>query len=83
MSEKLTPKAQRLFCLARTFVKEYDFKYCWTSFGQIFIQLTEGQKQIHIYNEADLNNLRKIKWYIELTHSLLHNKSVSIKKCLN
>lgn len=57
ISEKLTPKAQRIYYLARNFAKENKYAYCWTSFGRVFLRQAEGQKQIPINSEADLKNL--------------------------
>lgn len=58
LSERLTPRAQRLYYLARTFAKDNGFKFCWTPFGKIFLRQAEGNKQIPINSEADINNLR-------------------------
>lgn len=61
VSEKLTPKAQRLFYLARTFAKDNAYKYCWTSYGRIFLRQDEGKKQILIRKDEDIDILRPNK----------------------
>lgn len=58
VTEKLTLKAQRLYYLARTFAKDNAFKYCWTSYGKIYLRQAEGGKQIPIRKEEDLDILR-------------------------
>ncbi|XP_063895344.1 uncharacterized protein LOC135118132 [Helicoverpa armigera] len=57
--ESLTLRAQRLFYLARNFAKDNAYKFCWTSYGRVFLKKGEGDKQILIKDEADINNLRK------------------------
>ncbi|PZC84582.1 hypothetical protein B5X24_HaOG204612 [Helicoverpa armigera] len=42
ISEHLTPKARRLFFLARDFTNSYNYKYCWTAGGNVFIRRKEG-----------------------------------------
>ncbi|KAJ8709306.1 hypothetical protein PYW07_009132 [Mythimna separata] len=59
LSEKLTPKAQRLYYLARCFAENNKFKYCWTSFGKILIKRADGDRYVMIKTEADLDNLAK------------------------
>ena len=59
VAESLTLKAQRLFYLARLFSKDHNYKFCWTSYGKVFLKKAEGEKQIPIKEESDLNNLRK------------------------
>lgn len=54
LSESLTMKAQRLFYLARKFAGENGFKFCWTSFGKVFLRQKEGYQHIHVKNEAEL-----------------------------
>lgn len=59
MSESLTLKAQRLFYLARRFAKDNDYRFCWTSYGKVFMKKTEGDKHILIKDEPDINKLQK------------------------
>ncbi|KAJ8704350.1 hypothetical protein PYW08_013074 [Mythimna loreyi] len=58
VTEKLTSKAQRLYYLARTFAKDNAFKYCWTSYGRVYLRQAEGKKQIPIRKDEDLDILR-------------------------
>lgn len=61
LSECLTQKAQHLYYMARNFARDYSYKFCWTSFGKVFVRRIEGEKQILIKHEADLINLRQNK----------------------
>lgn len=61
LSERLTSKNQHIYYLARTFAKENGFKFCWTSYGKVFLRRDEGQHQVHIRNEADLVKLHQEK----------------------
>lgn len=58
ISEKLTPKAQRIYYLARRFAEDYAYKYCWTSYGKVLLRKVEGERHIVIRNEAELDSLR-------------------------
>lgn len=59
MSEHLTMKKKRLFFLARDYIKtREDIRYCWTSYGKIYIRRQEGQPAIKIDTEADLNKIK-------------------------
>lgn len=58
ISEHLTPKARRLFFLARDFAKTSDYKYCWTAGGKIYLRQREGLRSIRITTEADLVKLK-------------------------
>lgn len=58
IAEKLTKNTQRTFFLARTYAKNNGFKYCWTSYGQVYLRKDDGQQHIIIRSEADLNNLK-------------------------
>lgn len=59
LSEKLTPKMQRLYFLARTFASSKNYKYCWTSYGKVLMRKADGERYIIITNEAELDNLGK------------------------
>lgn len=61
ISEKLPPKAQRIYYLARGFAKENKFKYCWTSLGRVFLRENDGKQQFLIKTEDDLNKLLEKK----------------------
>lgn len=57
ISEQLTPKGARLFFLARDLVKTKKYKYCWTSFGKIFVRQDDTSRIIQITNEAQVHQL--------------------------
>lgn len=59
VSDNLTPKTKRLFFLARDYATHQGFKYCWSSFGKIFLRKEDGSPIIRINSEADLTSLNK------------------------
>ncbi|XP_011557012.3 uncharacterized protein LOC105387907 [Plutella xylostella] len=59
LSETLTYKAQRLFYLARDLQRNYNFAFCWTSHGVVYLRRDENSPQIRVTNETDLEGLRK------------------------
>lgn len=59
ISEKLTPKNQHLYYLARNFAKDNDYKYCWISYGKVFLRQDDGKKLTLVNNEEDINSLRQ------------------------
>lgn len=59
ISEKLTPKSQHLYYLARNFAKDNDYKYCWISYGKVFLRQDDGKKLTLVNNEEDINSLRQ------------------------
>lgn len=58
ISECLTPKGRRLFFLARDFASSNDYKYCWTSYGKIYLRKKEGMAHVRIEEEIDLAKLK-------------------------
>lgn len=58
ISENLSFKMKRLHFLAREFARTNEYKYCWTSNGNIYIRKTDGQAAVRLNNETDLENLR-------------------------
>ncbi|CAH2086329.1 unnamed protein product [Euphydryas editha] len=58
ISETLTQNTKKLFYLARNFQKNYNYAFCWTSRGIIYIRKNEKSPQIKITTEADLEKLR-------------------------
>lgn len=56
-SESLTSKSKRLFFLARSFAKSNDYKYCWTSNGNVLLRKQDGTNCIVVKNEDVLNGL--------------------------
>lgn len=57
ISENLSFKMKRLHFLAREFARTNEYKYCWTSNGNIYIRKTDGQAALRLNNEIDLENL--------------------------
>lgn len=58
VSDNLTAKARRLFSLARAFAKVNEYKYCWTSHGQVYLRKNDGASALRIREEDDLDNLK-------------------------
>ncbi|XP_026319254.1 uncharacterized protein LOC113229787 [Hyposmocoma kahamanoa] len=61
LSERLAPKTQGLFHITRNFAKDNGYKYCWTSYGRVFLRQDDGKQQFLIKSEGDLNNLLQEK----------------------
>lgn len=57
VSEQLTSKGARLFFLARELTKSKSFKYCWTSYGRVYVRKNDNSPVITIRNEAQIQNL--------------------------
>lgn len=57
ISEQLTAKGSRLFFLARDLVKVKNYKFCWTSFGRVYVRRDEESRIITITNEGQIQNL--------------------------
>ncbi|KAG7309289.1 hypothetical protein JYU34_005230 [Plutella xylostella] len=57
-AEYLTPKANRLYFLARDLVRTDLYQFCWTSQGRIFVRKSEGTPAILIKNEEQVTQLR-------------------------
>jgi hypothetical protein len=57
ISEQLTQKNARLFFLARDLVKNKKYKYCWTSFGKVYIRQDDNSRIIQLINESQIHNL--------------------------
>lgn len=58
ISEQLTAKGARLFFLSRDLVRNKKYKYCWTSFGKVFVRKDETSKIIAIHEEEQIRNLQ-------------------------
>lgn len=56
LPDKLIPKNVRLYYLARNFVKENDYKYCWVSYGKVFLRQEDGKKRKLVSSEEGLSN---------------------------
>lgn len=59
VSEFLTPKAKRLFYLARDIAKTSRYDFCWTANGRVFLRKSEGKPPILITNEQQLEDLKQ------------------------
>lgn len=57
ISEQLTSKGARLYFLARDLAKTKSYKFCWTSFGRVYVRKTTDSPVILIRNEAQVHNL--------------------------
>lgn len=57
VSEHLTMKGARLYFLARDLAKSQDYKFCWTSYGKIYVRKNENSPIIVIKNESHVNSL--------------------------
>ncbi|KAI5634022.1 hypothetical protein NE865_13272 [Phthorimaea operculella] len=61
VAEQLTPKASRLYFLARELKKSMAYKYCWTAFGNIYVRKDDNSPIITINNEGQIQELTKSK----------------------
>lgn len=61
VDEHLSLSAKKLFYLARQFAKQYDYKFCWCTNGNIFLRKQLGHKQILIKSETSLQELHENK----------------------
>lgn len=59
VAEHLTAKASRLHFLARELKKRKVFKFCWTSYGRVYLRKMENSQIIPITSEAQLERLGK------------------------
>ncbi|CAG9791466.1 unnamed protein product [Diatraea saccharalis] len=57
IGEQLTAKGARLFYLARDLAKSKAYKFCWTSYGKVYIRKQENTPVILIKTEAQVNHL--------------------------
>ncbi|XP_028178373.1 uncharacterized protein LOC114365877 [Ostrinia furnacalis] len=61
IAEHLPGSMRQLFFEARQFAKTYNFKYCWTQNGRIFLREEDGVKSIVVGSMAFLKQLREPK----------------------
>lgn len=61
ISEQLTAKGARLFFLARDVAKSNNFKFCWTSYGRVYLRKEENTPVILVKSEAQIQNLMLCK----------------------
>lgn len=57
ISEQLTPKGSRLFFLARDLAKSRGYKFCWTSYGRVYVRKNENSAVILISDERQVHGL--------------------------
>ncbi|XP_069355286.1 girdin-like [Maniola hyperantus] len=58
ISESLSTKTKKLLFLAKDFANTYQYTYCWTSSGKVYLRKKEGAPVILIKAELDLENLK-------------------------
>lgn len=54
LAEQLTVKGSRLFFLARDLVKTKGYKFCWTSYGRVYVRKSENSPIILIKSENQI-----------------------------
>lgn len=59
VTEHLTPLAARLYFLARDLKKAKSFKYCWTSYGKVYLRKEDNSRVIEVLSEAQIERLAK------------------------
>lgn len=57
VSEQLTPKAARLYFLARELVKAKTYKFCWTAYGRVYLRKEDNSPVILINSEPQIQQL--------------------------
>lgn len=57
VSEQLTVKGSRLYYLARDLAKSKGYKFCWTSYGRVYVREHENAAIIAISSESQVNSL--------------------------
>lgn len=57
VAEQLTTKASRLFYLARDLAKSKGYKFCWTSYGRVYVRMNENTPIVTINSELQINSL--------------------------
>ncbi|KAL0841296.1 hypothetical protein ABMA28_015013 [Loxostege sticticalis] len=57
ISEHLTAKAARLYFLARDVVKMKSYKFCWTSYGKVYLRKDEMSPILLVNNESQIHQL--------------------------
>lgn len=58
ISENLTYTTKRLYYYTREFCKSNGFRFCWTTYGKVYIRKKEGSPAIRVSVERDLENLK-------------------------
>lgn len=57
VSEQLTARGARLFFLARDLAKSKNYRFCWTSYGRVYLRKEENSPIILIKNETQVQHL--------------------------
>ncbi|CAH2088743.1 unnamed protein product [Euphydryas editha] len=57
ISEQLTAKGARLHFVARDLAKSKDYKFCWTSYGRVYLRKNENTPVIIVKNESQVHSL--------------------------
>lgn len=57
VSEQLTPTGARLFFLARDLARTKKYKYCWTSYGRVYIRKDENTQVLVLKSETQIQQL--------------------------
>ncbi|CAH1634794.1 unnamed protein product [Spodoptera littoralis] len=57
VADYLPLTSRKLFFATREFAKTNEYKFCWTTNGQIFLRKDEGAKQILIKSEQSLRDI--------------------------
>ncbi|XP_028168328.1 uncharacterized protein LOC114358539 [Ostrinia furnacalis] len=58
ISESLSPRGHQLFRLARDFAAENSYKFCWISYGKIYLRRDSNERFILVDSEDALSKLR-------------------------
>ncbi|CAF4841969.1 uncharacterized protein LOC125062012 [Pieris napi] len=57
VAEQLTASRARLYFLARDLMRSKSYKFCWTSYGRVYVRKSENSPIITINNEAIVQKL--------------------------
>lgn len=60
IAEQLTPKAARLYFLARDLAKSKAYKFCWTAYGKVNVRKDEQSPFINITSEEQVQRLMNV-----------------------
>lgn len=58
-SDYLTPHAAKLYYLARDLKRNHNYKYCWSSYGKIYVKKHDDSSAILLKTEAQVEELKK------------------------
>ncbi|CAH0399160.1 unnamed protein product [Chilo suppressalis] len=56
-TENLTPHSSRLYFLARDLKNIEKYKYCWTSYGKVYLRYDDDSPIIHVVSESQIRHL--------------------------